>query len=291
VRRSETGVASAPAKPREEEEEEAAEEEAPPAKEKRVARSAAKPRDDEESSAVSSEIVAALAAANEKIVELNDTVEAHDTFIIILAKFAASLASEIGMEVPEEIKPLLDLTDADGAEETDEAPPAKKAAKSKDEEEDEDDEEEEEDEETLDISSEELESATVERLTEIATAINESGKGEIKIVKSARIMRDAIRDFLNKNAEVVTTEDPKSKKTGQIPQKKTLEVPEGFRLGAKVEVNFGEDGGWQPGAIQTIDDVEGKCDVTLDDGEECEAEWSEMRVKSAEPKKRVVKKS
>ena len=288
VKRNETGVAAAAPKEREEEEEE---EEAPPVAATptatRVAKAAAIPRDEA--------LYTAFAATDQKVADMSESVEAHDNVIITLAKFAAALAAEIGMEVPEEIQPLL------AVDEEEEAPAPAKKAKTKpakdddeiedDEEDAEDEDDEAEDEETLDISAAELEEAAIERLTEIATAINESGKGAIKIVKSARILRDSIRDFLNKHAEVIATEEPKSKKTGAVPQVRTLDVPEGFRLGAKVDVNFGEDGGWQPGTIQTIDDVEGKCDVTLDDGEECEAEWSEMRVKPAEQRKRVVKKS
>jgi len=156
-------------------------------------------------------------------------------------------------------------------EEEEEEESEEEAEEEESEEEEEDEPEEEEEEETVDISLAEIESAKLDRLTEVANLINTNG-GKIKLTKKTEVLRQSIVNFLQENAEKVVEDAPASKET---PADNSGEV---YEVGDKVEVMFlDEDEAevWEEGTVVKI--KKNVVVVDIGDGEVADAPFDSVR--------------
>jgi hypothetical protein len=298
-----TATAKPKAPPADEDDEEEEEDDAPPPKKAAKTEPAEKPltRADVEAmiktalSAVedlAGDVAALVGALNEARAEVGlDPIGAGKP---VVKGHKGVLNAAKGAKAPPAVDEDDEEEEEEEEEEEDDAPPPKKGkAKAPTAEDDEEEEEEEEDEpedddeeegEVLDISAEELASANLDRLQEIAETINEAA-GEVAIeydgVKSPRILRDSIREYLAKNAEKVVEDEPVSKGKS----KKASSVPEHIRVGAKVRTEI-EGEGMQNGVVSAIDEDEETATLDFDDDTEAIVAFGDI-LPRAKPKARL----
>lgn len=187
-------------------------------------------------------------------------------------------------------------------EEEEEAPPPppKKAAPKAPEPEEE--EESEEEEEELNIDLDDLDNMNLEQLQEVAKQLNDAGYDdtvEYEGVTSPRVLRKKLKDWLLAHGEKTVDEEPVSEAAEEEEEEEAeeesevpdMERPDFLTVGAKVEVDFGEEeGGKFPGVVMTINDEEKTAEVTLDNGEEVDAPWESITKREVKAKPRPVKK-
>jgi hypothetical protein len=153
----------------------------------------------------------------------------------VIAKVAVAVGE--GKLVPKGWIPAGDDVEEEPEEVEDEEEDEKsaKAAKKSKKPADDDDEEEEGDEEEFELSPEDLAAMNLAALKELAEKINDSGQGDeednidFEDVTSPRILRERIKAWMQKNADVETEEEPKSKA-------KAGSKPEWIKVGAAVEI-------------------------------------------------------
>ena len=180
------------------------------------------------------------------------------------------------------------------------AEPAKKAAPKAPEPEETDDEEEEEE---LNIDLDDLDNMNLEQLQEVAKQLNDAGYDdavEWEGVTSPRVLRKKLKDWLLAHGEKTVEEEPvseveTSEETADEEEEAAEETlpadrPEFLTEGAKVMVDFEDEGGKLPGVVVSINDEEQTAEVTLDNGDEVEAPWETISKRELKAKPRPTKK-
>lgn len=188
-------------------------------------------------------------------------------------------------------------------EETPPPPPKKaeapKKAAPKAPEPEEEEESDEEEEEELNIDLDDLDNMNLEQLQEVAKQLNDAGYDdtvEYEGVTSPRVLRKKLKDWLLAHGEKTVDEEPVSEKAEEEEAEEAEEEelpadrPDFLVEGAKVMVDFEEEGGKLAGVVVSINDKEQTAEVTLDDGEEVEAPWETISKRETKPKPRPTKK-